>query len=78
MLMSFAMQESTCNPNAVGGNGERGMMQITPDKCGGAPGGNCKDPVFNIGKGAEYFTSQLQANGGNVLLAIGQYNGWSK
>ena len=39
------MQESGCNPNAVGGAGEQGLMQITKDKCGGAPGGNCQDPV---------------------------------
>lgn len=23
-------------------------MQLTKDKCGGAPGGNCKDPVSRI------------------------------
>lgn len=45
MLASFAMQESSCNPNTVGGGGEQGLMQITKDKCGGAPGGNCRDPV---------------------------------
>jgi Transglycosylase SLT domain len=45
ILASFAMQESTCNPSAVGGAGEQGLMQITPDKCKGAPNGNCKDIV---------------------------------
>jgi hypothetical protein len=45
MLASFAMQESTCNPNTVGGGGEQGLMQITQEKCGGAPGGDCKNPV---------------------------------
>lgn len=45
MLASFAMQESSCNPNTVGGGGEQGLMQITKEKCGGAPGGNCRDPV---------------------------------
>jgi membrane-bound lytic murein transglycosylase MltF len=44
-LASFAMQESGCNADLQGGNGEQGMMQITPDKCGGAPDGDCKDPV---------------------------------
>lgn len=44
-LASFAMQESSCNPNTVGGAGEQGLMQITKDKCGGSPGGNCKDLV---------------------------------
>jgi len=39
------MQESSCNSQAVGGAGEQGLMQITPDKCKGAPNGNCKDIV---------------------------------
>jgi hypothetical protein len=45
MLASFAMQESSCIPTTVGGAGEQGLMQVTVDKCGGAPGGNCQDPV---------------------------------
>ena len=45
MLASFAMQESSCNPNTVGGAGEQGLMQLTVDKCGEAPGGNCQDVV---------------------------------
>lgn len=45
MLAAFAMQESSCIPTTVGGAGEQGLMQITADKCGGAPGGNCQDPV---------------------------------
>ena len=44
-IASIMMQESTCNKDTVGGGGEQGLMQITKDKCGGAPGGNCKDPV---------------------------------
>lgn len=45
ILASFAMQESGCNPETVGGGGEQGLMQITREKCGGAPGGNCREPV---------------------------------
>jgi len=48
LAISIAMQESTCNPNVEGGGGEQGMMQITKDKCGDAPGGNCKDAVRSI------------------------------
>ncbi|KAJ7747363.1 glycoside hydrolase family 23 protein [Mycena metata] len=76
MLASFAMQESSCNKDTVGGNGEQGLMQITQDKCGGAPGGNCRDPDFNIKTAASYFANTLNDNGGNLLLTIGQYNGW--
>jgi len=39
------MKASSCNPDTVGGAGERGLMQSTKDKCGEAPNGNCKDPV---------------------------------
>ncbi|WVQ79815.1 hypothetical protein IAT38_001915 [Cryptococcus sp. DSM 104549] len=75
MLASFAMQESTCNPSVTGGNGEAGLMQLTKENCGGAPGGNCYDVDFNIQRAAELFSNMISANGGNVLLSIGSYNG---
>lgn len=75
LLMSFAMQESTCNPSVKGKNGEIGMMQLTPDKCANK---NCWDATTNIRTAAEYFKSQLDAFGGNALQAIGIYNGWQK
>ncbi|KAL5485375.1 hypothetical protein ACEPAI_8017 [Sanghuangporus weigelae] len=78
MLAAFAMQESSCRPDTVGGAGEQGLMQLTRDKCGGAPGGNCKDPDFNIRTGAKYIADTLSANNGDVLLTIGQYNGWTR
>ncbi|TDL26236.1 glycoside hydrolase family 23 protein [Rickenella mellea] len=78
LLASFAMQESTCNPSTVGGGGEQGLMQITQDKCGGAPGGNCRDPEFNIRTGAKFFADTLNGNNGDLLLTIGQYNGWQQ
>ncbi|KAG6828208.1 hypothetical protein H0H92_008781 [Tricholoma furcatifolium] len=78
MLASFAMQESSCNPNTVGGAGEQGLMQITKDKCGGAPDGNCRDPDFNIRTGAKFFAQTLSDNGGDLLLSVGNYNGWFK
>lgn len=78
MVASFAMQESSCNPNTVGGGGEQGLMQITREKCGGAPGGNCRDPDFNIRTGVRYFANRVKANGGNLLRAAGEYNGWQE
>lgn len=45
LIASIAMQESTCNPQTQGGAGEQGLMQLTQDKCGAAPNGDCKDPV---------------------------------
>ncbi|PPQ77198.1 hypothetical protein CVT25_011044 [Psilocybe cyanescens] len=76
IMASFSMQESGCNPNTVGGGGEQGMMQITTDKCGGAPGGNCKDPDFNIRTATKFFADTLASNGGNILTSIGAYNGF--
>jgi len=76
-LASFAMQESTCNPSAVGPNGEQGLMQLTQDKCGNAPNGNCQDPTFNINEGATYIQQTISDAGGNVVQAVGQYNGYT-
>jgi hypothetical protein len=72
------MQESFCNPSAVGGAGEQGLMQITRDKCVGAPKGNCQDIDFNIKTGSGYFVSLLAANNGDIFATIGEYNGWRR
>lgn len=46
LLASFAMQESSCQPDVIGGGGEQGLMQISPEKCTGAPNpSGCRDPV---------------------------------
>lgn len=72
-LAAFAMQESTCNAYISKG----GLMQITSDKWYGAPNGNPQDPDFNIDRGAEYFAGVLNGDaGGNVVRAVGEYNGW--
>jgi len=71
-VAAFAMQESTCNAYISNG----GLMQITSDKCGGAPGGKCNDPDFNVRVGTKYFADVLKESGGSVLQAIGAYNGW--
>ncbi|KAG2755257.1 glycoside hydrolase family 23 protein [Suillus brevipes Sb2] len=76
LLASFAMEESSCKPSTVGGAGEQGLMQLTSDKCVGAPNGDCKDVDFNIGAGAKFFTQLLQENNGDLLSCIGHYNGW--
>lgn len=76
ILASFAMQESGCNPATVGGGGEQGLMQITREKCGGLSDQACRDPEFNIRTGANFFADTLKGNSGNLLLSIGQYNGW--
>jgi len=76
LLASFAMQESGCNASAVGGAHEQGLMQITRDKCGDAPNGNCQDIDYNIKTGTEYFANILAAKNGDVFETVGTYNGW--
>ncbi|KZV73297.1 glycoside hydrolase family 23 protein [Peniophora sp. CONT] len=78
LLASFAMQESSCNPKTVGGGGEQGIMQISKDKCEGRSPSACQELDFNIKAGAKYFSDQLKANGGNVVLTVGAYNGYYK
>lgn len=70
------MQESSCNPHTVGGGGEQGLMQLTHEKCDAAPGGNCQDADYNISTGARFFADTLNNANGNVLVALGRYNGW--
>jgi len=77
-IASFALQESTCNPDLEGQGGEQGMMQISEDKCWDAPDGNCRDVVFNVRKAASYFRDVVDANNGNVFEAVGNYNGWQR
>lgn len=80
ILMSFAMQESSCNPWTHGANGEIGMMQVTPQNCQimGIQPQDAWDPHTNIDLGARLFKNNLAKSGGNVLLAVGSYNGWEK
>ncbi|KAM0755750.1 lysozyme-like protein [Meredithblackwellia eburnea MCA 4105] len=77
LLASFAMQESTCNPSVVGDSGGAwGLMQITTDKCNGMGGSACAEPDYNIKTAAAYFKGVLDQAGGDVLSALGSYNGW--
>ncbi|KAK7053476.1 hypothetical protein VNI00_004102 [Paramarasmius palmivorus] len=76
VLASFAMQESSCNPQTTGGGGEAGLMQLTHEKCVGTS--DCYEPDFNIGTGARFFKTLLDNNGGDVLTSVGNYNGWYK
>lgn len=62
---------------ASGDNGgAHGLMQITSDKC--TSGISCSDPDYNVKTGAKYLKDQLDTYNGNVLLAMGAYNGWYK
>ncbi|CAG7849026.1 SubName: Full=Related to glycoside hydrolase family 23 protein-Laccaria bicolor {ECO:0000313/EMBL:CCA67359.1} [Serendipita indica DSM 11827] len=75
-IAAFALQESGCNPDIDGAGGEQGMMQISPEKCDKAPGGNCKDVIYNVRTAVKYFSDVLKSVNGNVFEAVGLYNGW--
>jgi len=77
LLASFALQESTCNEDAVGGAGEQGLMQLTKENCGKDHIHTCKEVEFNVKTAAKLFSKLLDQSGGNILVAIGNYNGWS-
>lgn len=76
LLMSFALQESTCQPHLDGNNGEVGIMQITSDKCEGHSREACKEVSYNVDRGAAYVRRMLDEHDGNALAAFGAYNGW--
>ena len=39
--------------------------------------GDCKEPWYNIHKGAEILVDKMGGNpDGNIISALGQYNGW--
>lgn len=77
ILASFAMQESTCNLSTTGNGGEVGMFQLSPDKCKGRSSSACRELDFQADTAASYFRDRIDANGGNVVKAAGEYNGWS-
>ena len=68
------MQESGCNRDATGARGEQGIMQVAGNAC---DPGDCKEPWYNIHKGAEILVSKMGGDpNGNIISALGQYNGW--
>lgn len=72
ILAVIAMQESSCNADA--GGPTPGLMQVS---CDNYPDGVCTDSIQdNVNAGTNYFVTQLDNSGGNVLQAFGSYNGW--
>lgn len=76
ILAAIARQESSCNPNIRGKNGEYGLMQVMPFNC--MDESVCMDVWQNVRNGANVFKTYLEQSGGNVLLALGKYNGWKE
>lgn len=50
-------------------------MQVAGNACD--PGVDCKEPWYNIHKGAQILVDKMGGNpNGNIISALGQYNGW--
>lgn len=79
---AIVMVESVGNARAVGGIGERGLMQLTPGALSDVNaflGGSFSmdqmfDPVRNLAAGTNYLKLQLQRSKGDWNLAIRAYN----
>lgn len=80
LLMAIAMQESGCNKDAIGSRLEQGLMQVAGNACDSSnpSGPACRDPWYNIHKGAWILVSDKMGGNldSNIILALGQYNGW--
>ncbi len=74
ILAFIAMLESSCNPDA--GSGTPGLMQCDPSNCQNGES-SCKYPVGdNVDCGAFVLREKLDTTNGNIVHALGSYNGW--
>jgi len=79
-LLSLSHHLLCKSPAANQTNKVRGVNRVSCRflRTNGAPNGNCKDPDFNIHQGTQFLANTLAANNGNILVTIGEYNGWYK
>lgn len=62
------------NPNAVGRNGQLGLMQLNPWLSKRYSLTNPFDPAQNISAGTRHLSELIQNNNGNLSLALAAYN----
>ncbi|MBR4569716.1 MAG: lytic transglycosylase domain-containing protein [Candidatus Riflebacteria bacterium] len=62
------------DPNAVGKNGQLGLMQLNPSLLNQFGVTNPFDPQQNIMAGTQHLSQLLQNNSGNLSLALAAYN----
>jgi soluble lytic murein transglycosylase-like protein len=62
------------DPNAVGKNGQLGLMQLNPALLSQFGVTNPFDPQQNILAGTQHLSQLLQNNNGNLSLALAAYN----
>ncbi len=62
------------NPQAVGANGNLGLMQLQPQVFRESGYDDPFDPEQNIMAGTQHLSNMLQRNGGSLPLALAAYN----
>ena len=74
LIQQLITVASANNPNAVGKNGQVGLMQLNPALLSQFGVTNPFDPQQNISAGTNYLSQLLQNNSGNLPLALAAYN----
>ena len=74
LIRAVIMTESAFDPLAVSGAGAQGLMQLMPALSNELGVKNAFDPRQNIMAGAQYLSTLLEAQKGNVKLALASYN----
>lgn len=62
------------DPEAVGNDGQLGLMQVKPEIFRQFGYANPFDPTQNISAGTQHLSQMLQRNGGDMSLALAAYN----
>jgi soluble lytic murein transglycosylase-like protein len=74
LIRAVIMTESAFDPLAVSSAGAQGLMQLMPALADEMGVSNVFDPRENIMAGAQYLKSLLEAQKGNIKLALASYN----
>jgi len=74
LIRAVIMTESAFDPLAVSSAGAQGLMQLMPALSNEMGVSDAFDPRENIMAGAQYLSSLLEAQKGNIKLALASYN----
>jgi Transglycosylase SLT domain len=74
LVAAIIWAESSGDPNAVSTRGAKGLMQLMPETARDLGVNQIFDPGENVEGGTRYLRQLLDANGGDVRLALAAYN----